>query len=452
MADSKPVPNTGGIKMSGLTAELRERGIRFVRFLWCDNANVLRAKVVPVDFLRSAYEVGVGISFAQQAVPAMRDAFVPKSGLGPVGEARLYGDWSSLVYLPYAPGHARVMGNMAVDGQPWSHCPRHFLYRMVQKAAEYGLQLQVAFENEFYLLKKGPDGPKPLDDTLFCSVHGLNQNVDIFQKLIESLGAQDCPVVQFHTESGGGQFELSVHHTDPMSAANQQITFRETVHAIAHQNDLVATFLPKPYADRAGSGCHIHMSLWKDGRNISDPTLEDDSTARHFIAGILKHLGPLMGLTTPTRNSFARIGPHLWSGAFSCWGYDNREASIRVPTSPAGISNFEFKTHDATANPYLALGGLIALGLFGIDRELKLADPIEQDPGLFSNKERKVRGIKDLPKDLKVALSSLNKATVLKEAMGDDLHRSYLSVKFEELKLVEEYDEHEEIDLLLQRY
>ena len=140
--------------MAGLTAELKSQGVRYVRFVWCDNANVLRAKVVPIDFLRDAYQRGVGISFAQQAVPVVRDAFVAESGLGPVGEARLVGDWGSLVQLPYFPGHARVIGNMYVKGQPWAHCPRAFLNKMVQKAHSLGLQIQAAFENEFYFLKQ----------------------------------------------------------------------------------------------------------------------------------------------------------------------------------------------------------------------------------------------------------------------------------------------------------
>ncbi len=423
-----------------------------MRFLWCDNANILRAKVVPIDFLRDAYTRGVGISYAQQAVPAMRDAFVADSGLGPVGEARLIGDWTSLVHLPYAPGHARVIGDMMVGGQPWSHCPRAFLRRMVERAESFGLSLQVALENEFYLLKPGQGRPEPLDDTLFCAVHGLNQTGDLFTQFVEALEDQWCRVVQFHPESGGGQLEISVLHTDPIAAADRQVTFRETIHAVAHRNDLMATFLPKPFPDRAGSGCHIHLSLWKGDRNITDPKTESDTTSQHFMAGILEHLPELMALTTPTRNSYARLGPHLWSGAYSCWGYDNREAAVRLPSSPLGVSHFELKTHDASANPYLALGGIIALGLQGVENKTALGKPVAQDPGLFTDEERQELGIERLPSELKHALAALERSEVLKEAMGEDLHRSYLSVKREELNSVLELSPEEEVDLLLRRY
>lgn len=438
--------------MPGLTAELKERGVEFVRFAWCDNANILRAKVVPINFLKSVHLRGVGISYAQQAVPVMRDAFVPESGLGPVGEAQLVADWTSLVHLPYASGQVRVMGNMMVEGQPWAHCPRFFLRRMVQKAAALGIQVQAAFENEFYLLSPSENGFQALDDSLFCSLHGLNQNMGILRQIIAQLEEQGSQVVLFHPESGGGQFEISVHHSAPMQAADQQVTFRETVHAVAHHNGLLATFLPKPFPERAGNGCHIHLSLWRDGQNITDLERGDDATSRQFAAGILKHLPALMALTTPTNNSFARLGRHLWSGGFACWGYNNREAALRMPTSPQGVTHFEVKTHDATANPYLALGGILAAGLDGIEQKLELPEAVDVDPGLLDSKVRKQRSIHELPKSLKEVLKNLENCAPLKEALGEDLLCSYLAVKHEELKGISELSPQEEVELLLQKY
>lgn len=450
------VAEAGGIRedelMAGLTDDLKSQGVNFVRFVWCDNANVMRAKVVPIHYLRWAYQRGVGISFAQQAVPVVRDAFVPEAGLGPVGEARLVADWSSFVQLPYAPGHARVIGNMMTQGEPWDYCPRAFLRRMVHKAAGLGIQIQAAFENEFYLLQDGPEGAKPVDDSLFCSVHALNRHLDVLSQIVAALEDQGAPVVLFHPESGGGQFEICIHHTAPMAAADQQLTFRETVHAVAHQHGLLATFLPKPFPDRAGSGCHLHLSLWKDGRNVTDVSHNEDKTSAHFVAGLLSHLPALMALTTPTNNSFARLGRHLWSGGFACWGYDNREAALRMPTGPLGVSHFELKTHDATANPYLALGAVIAAGLDGVEKQLELPEPVDVDPGLLDSKERKKRKIAELPGGLKDVLAALEKCEPLKEALGEPLLRSYLAVKSEELNSLSKMNPAEEVALLLQRY
>jgi glutamine synthetase len=438
--------------MPGLTQELTAQGVEYVRFVWCDSANVLRAKVVPIQFLRGVFSRGVGISYAQQGVPVVRDAFVAESGLGPVGEARLVADWSSLVVLPYCDGHARVIGNMVVKGKPWEHCPRAFLRRMIQKASSHGIHIQAGFENEFYLLEQTESGPRPIDDTLFCDVHGLNRNAEFLTQFVTNLKAQGSRVILFHPESGGGQFELAMHHAEPMIAADQQVTFRETIHAVAHQNGYLATFLPKPFPDRAGSGCHIHLSLWKDGKNITDLSQEEDETSQHFVAGILKHLPALMALTTPSNNSYARLGRHLWSGGFACWGYDNREAALRMPTAPHGVSHFEFKTHDATANPYIALGGILAAGLDGVEKKMALPDPVDVDPGLLDAKDRKAKKIKELPKGLKTVLNALEKSKVLKEALGPDLTRSYLAVKREEFASISKMDPADEVELLLQRY
>lgn len=439
--------------MAGLTAELKSQGVEFVRFCWVDNANVMRAKAVHINHLRSVYEYGVGISFAQQAVPVVRDAFVPESGLGPVGEVRLLGNWQSLALLPYAVGHARVMCDMFLDGDPWAHCPRDFLRRMIAEATEMGLTIETAFENEFYLFQPQEDGGfRPIDETIFCSLNAMNRSVDFLGVLVQNLEAQGVHPVMFHPESGNGQFEMSIEHTDPLTAADQQLIFRETVHAVANQGGLLATFLPKPIPEQAGSGCHIHLSLWRDGENLTAIDRDAGETARQFMAGVHKHIPALMGLTTPTRNSFSRIGRHLWSGGFSCWGYDNREAAIRVPTHPYGISHFELKTHDATANPYLALGGIIAAGLDGVRKKMEPTEPLDVDPGLLSSKERKSRGIKELPENLKTVLNSLEKSKLYQEKMGPELMQSYLSVKREELKSISPLTPEDEVRMLLERY
>ncbi len=431
---------------------LRSRGIDFVRFVWCDNANVIRAKATHIGNLDSVRDHGLGISFAQQAVPVVRDAFVAESGLGPVGEVQLTPDWSTLTGLPFARRHARVFADLTVNEQPWEHCPRGFLRRMLAKASDHGLELRAAFENEFYLLKPTPDGYEPFDNTLFCSVQAMNKSAGFLQSLVEALMGQGLVPVNFYPESGHGQFELSIEHTPPLLAADQQVVFRETVHAVADQAGLKATFLPKPFSEQAGSGCHLHFSLWRDGENLSaDPNPPDETTA-HFMAGILDHLPGLMAITAPTRNSYARIGKHLWSGAYACWGFDNREAAIRIPTSPEGVSHFELKTHDASANPYLALGAVIAAGLDGIERKLSLMKPIEVDPGLLGEHELSSLGIKALPTEQSQALESFEHDTVLQEALGEDLARSFLWVKREELTSIAPLSHQQEVDMLLERY
>jgi glutamine synthetase len=440
-----------------LTQTLQAAGTRFVRVVWCDNANVIRAKALHVDALPRSREHGVGITVAQQALPVMGDAVVPGAGLGPVGEVRLVPDWPTLTALPYAPGHARVMGDMVRDGRPWALCPRGFLRRMAAEAAGEGLEVMAAFENEFYLLRRGPAGVEPADDTVFAATLSMDRNLAVVDDLTEALLAQGIPVELYHPESGPGQQEVAVRYSGALAAADRQVAFRETAHAVAGRHGLVASFLPKIFADKAGSGCHLHLSLWRDGVNLLPDAGGPGGlapVARAFAAGLLDHLPGLLALTTPTPNSYHRLRPHFWSGAFRCWGVDNREAAVRVPSDPAGggSTHLELKAVDASANPHLALGAVIAAGLDGVRRGLELPVSVQVDPGNLSEGERAALRIDPLPSNLGEALFHLQHDKVLLDALGPDLARAYEAVRLAEWSALGGLDLAAEVPLLLERY
>lgn len=437
---------------------LEEAGIRFIRILWCDNANVIRGKAVHVGMVSHYLTQGVGISQAQQAVPVMYDSPTPGSGLGPVGEVQLVPDWSTFTPLPYAPGHARVMGNMVKNGQPWPLCPRHFLERQVKQAAELDLEIIAAFENEFYLLQTTSDGSiQPIDQTLFASTQAMDSNQAAIDDMAEALIEQGMLVEQYYPESGPGQQEISILYTQALAAADQQIAFRETVRAIANQHHLKASFLPKIFPNAAGSGCHLHLSLWDRGENLlPDPLglLGLSEVSRHFIGGILHHLPGLMALIAPSCNSYRRIQPQSWSGAFRCWGLDNRESAVRVPSNPeeTGSTHFELKTVDASANPYLALGAVIAAGLDGINKALDPGKPVDIDPGSLTEAERQTHNIQRLPENLGVAIEALSQDEVLLNVLGSPLAQAYLAVRKAEWEALKDMELEDEVKLLLERY
>jgi glutamine synthetase len=436
---------------------LKETGVKFVRFVWCDNANVIRGKAVHTEMLSHYFEHGVGISAGQQGVPVMYDAVVPKSDLSPVGEIRLVADWSSLKSLPYAPGHARVMGNMVLNGSAWDLCPRNFLKRMIAAAKSQGFEVRAAFENEFYLLRQTPEGITPADSTLFASTQAMDINNEVINEIADALIAQGIPVEQYYPESGPGQHEISMRYTDAMLAADWQIAFRETVKAVAYCHNLTASFLPKIFADAAGSGCHIHFSLWRDNKNLlPEPqgACGLSPVALQFIAGILHHLPALMALTTPSTNSYRRILPHSWSGAFKCWGLDNREASVRVPSDPSlGCpSHLELKTVDASANPYLALGAIIAAGLDGVQRDLAPGNPVNQDPGCLTIEERASNQIERLPDNLGQAIAHLQQNNTLLTALNPQLAKAFLAVRQAEWQAMKEWELNTEVSKLLEKY
>ena len=445
-------------KFKKLKKSLEEAGINFVRIVWCDNANIIRGKAVHVEMLSHYFEYGVGITAAQQAFPVMYDAVIAETGLSPVGEIRLIPDWSSLSSLPYAPGHARVMGNMVLNGNPWALCPRNFLVRMISAAKREGLEIRGAFENEFYLLRRTSEGIVPTDSTVFASTQGMDINQPVIDAIADALIAQGIPVEQYYPESGPGQQEISVRYTNAILAADWQIAFRETVKAIAYHHNLTASFLPKIFADAAGSGCHIHLSLWRDGKNLlpdSQGINGLSEVALQFIAGILHHLPALMALTTPSTNSYRRIRPHFWSGAFRCWGLDNREAAVRVPSAPAFTENpshFELKTVDASANPYLALGAVIAAGLDGVQRKLKPGIPVNQDPANLPEAERIDNGIDPLPENLGKAIAHLQQDDILLKALNPQLSQAFIAVRQAEWEAMKDWDLEGEVKLLLDRY
>jgi len=436
---------------------LTASGIKFVRVLWCDNANIIRGKAIHSGVMEHHLKSGVGISPAQQSIPAMYDAISPASGLAPVGEIRLVPDWESVTSLPYAHGHRRAMGSMMLHEKPWPLCPRDFLRRMTGEAEKEGLFFEAAFENEFYLLKYDCNGVRPADATVFASTLSMDMNNTVISDIANALIAQGMQVVQYYPESGPGQQEITIYHAPPMQAADNQIAFRETVHALAHVHGLKASFLPKIFPDKAGNGCHLHLSF-TDGKKSLIKDEQDEMklsrVAGHFIAGLLEHLPALMAITTPTTNSYRRIKPHSWVGAYRCWGLDNREAAIRILTEPGtgAPSHIEFKTLDATSNPYIALGAVIAAGLDGVRRNLELSAPVDCDPSTLSEEERVSRGITGLPGNLGETIELLEKDSLLMEAMGRGLSQAYLAVKKAEYEHTQEYSIADEVECLLERY
>lgn len=428
---------------------------KFLRIVWCDNGNLIRSKALRVN-PDDRGEFHVGISRAQQAVPAVYDGVAPDSPLDPVGEVYLIADNSTIVPLPYSRGHTRAIGDMYYKGIPWEFCPRNFLKRMNASCKKYGFDLKASFECEFYLLNPETLLPDAFDKTSFASVQSMDYNNDVIGLIVEYLEAQDVEVEQYYPESGPGQQEITVKYSDPLKAADNQIIFRETVHAAAMECGLIASFLPKLFQDVSGSGCHLHMSLWKDGENItqdSDEIYGLSKEAGSFISGILKHLPSLMALTTPTTNSFRRIQPHSWVGKYNCWGMDNREASLRVVSElDEGVKHFELKTLDASSNPYLALGSVIRAGLDGVEKRMEIPEPVQSDPADLTVEKRTNKGVTDLPSTLTAALAYLEKDKILIESIGQGLSKAYFAVKNAEIEYLKNFTMEEEVELLLNKY
>lgn len=440
--------------IDAIKTKLVDAGVVFVRLLWCDNANLIRAKAAHVNLLKDGFD-GVGISAAQQALPVMYDAVAQDSGLGPVGDALLQPDWSTLQILPYAPGHAAVIGNMMWNNAPWEHCPRAYLRQQLAQLAATGYSLQAAFENEFFLLQKTETGYVPADQTTYAATSAMNQQRAFVLELSNALEVQGLSPEFYYPESAPGQLELGISYSDALSAADKQLIFRETARGLAQQHGYSACFLPKVIDNAAGSGCHINLSLWQEQRNVmADETHSSglSQVGRHFMAGVLAHLPGLCALSIPTPNSYRRIKPQFWAGAYRSWGYANREAALRVTRGRRGANRFELKAADASANPYLALGALIAAGMDGIHKALELPPESTVDPELLSDQERQDMGIDLLPQTLAAALDALQQDDVLLRSLGSARARAYIAVKQTEWEALKDMSLADEVALLAERY
>jgi glutamine synthetase len=403
-----------------------EADLRLVRFLWCGNDGTVRGKASARNGLEGRLESGIGLTVAMQAMNAL-DQLQPVPGMGPVGEIRLVPDLDTFRVLPYAPHTGAVLtDHVGLDGEPAAVCQRSFLKRMTERLAERGLVLRAAFENEFSLATKIDGAYNPIDSALCFSTIGMTASQDYVDELAAALDAQAIPLEQYYAELGHGQQEISTGHATAVQACDEQLLVRETIRGVAFRRGLVASLAPKPWPENAGNGGHVHFSLWEDDRNrFYDGSHRDglSDMARSFIAGVLAHLPGLCGLSAPSFNSYHRIVPQYWAGAFTCWGFDNREAPVRVASPLRGAE-------EASTNAELkACGGLIAAGLDGIERGLEPPEPIDVDPATIREDERAQRGIERLPTTQAEALDALAADELLVGALGQTLAESYLTVR-----------------------
>jgi len=437
--------------------QVHNADLRLVRFLYCDNGGIIRGKATHASKIATRISEGIGQTLAMQAFTGV-ETLADVEGMRPVGEFRLIPDPETFVMLPYVPNTGSMLCDMIrTDGKPWEACPRSFLKRMIAQYAEQGMRAEAAVEHEFYFAREEGDKYVPADNSLCYSSRGLDDEAEVIDAVLAALETEGVSTELFHTELGPAQQELSIRHTDILRAADNVCLVRETVRGVARAFDLVASFAPKPFLDQAGSGAHIHLSLWGGENSESTGTnLFYDASERgglsqlgkYFIGGVLRHIRGLVAITCGSPNSYRRLLPHYWSSAYGAYGFDNREGAIRVPSPfwgrEAQSINLELKCADHSGNPYLSMGALMAAGLDGIKNSIDPGEPQEIDPGNYSDEERERRGIRRLPTSLDEALDELERDQVLLDALGPLLASSYIAVKRNESAFFKEKTAEEE--------
>ena len=421
-----------------------------------DPAGVTRVKCIPVRRFEEVARYGVGLSNVF-SVFLVNDDITSSPGIeGPTGDTRLVPDPASAVALAASPGWAlAAVDQRDQEGEPWPPCGRTFARRMLERLATHGLELRGAYELEFFLghrtAPREADEPEPTPAHVGpgYSAPVLADQEPFATDAIRALEQQGTGVMQFHPEYSTGQFEISVPHRAGIALADTNLVARHTIRAVARANGLAVSFAPVVFAGLVGNGDHLHLSLWdRRGRHLfhgGDGPEGMTRRAEAFAAGVLDALPAIVAVSCPSVASYLRLRPHRWAGAFRAWGRENREAGLRFVTGMVGsraeAANLEVKPVDGSGNPYLVLGAIVAAGLDGLERDLRLPEPTTEDPASLSAAERRRRGITQLPSSLGGAIRELERSTVLREAMGDLLFDPFVATRKGELAAFDGMDD-----------
>jgi glutamine synthetase len=408
---------------------VEERGVRFVRLWFVDVLGILKSLAIPVSELEPALEEGVGIDgSAMEGAARVRER-----------DVIAYPDPGTFGLLPW---RDQQVGRMFCtvrrpDGEPYAADSRAALTRVLGAAADLGWTAQVGAEIEFFLFADDGEAelPRPLDDGAYFDLTPLDEGSDFRRRTIDHLEQMGIPVKASHHEVAPSQHEIQLAHTDALSMADSITTFRLAVKEVASELGVFATFMPKPLEHHAGSGMHLHLSLFEGERNAffeAGAPYQLSKVARSFIAGLLRHAGEITAVTNQWVNSYKRLLGGGEAPAYVCWGHNNRSAMVRVPMyKPAKgqSTRVELRTPDSAANPYLAFAVMLAAGLKGIEQGYELPEGAEDDVWALTDGERQALGIEPLPTNLSDAIRRMEGSELVAETLGEHVFDFFLRNK-----------------------
>lgn len=418
----------------------KQQGIEFYFAQFVDMYARPSAKLIPAAHLDDLMSDGAGFAgFAAGEIgqiPADPDiAAIP--------------DPDSFTPVPWEPTVARFACDITVEGEPWPYCPRTILKNMLAKAKKQGYEFKIGLELEYFLVRQRDDGSIELADPLDTlekpcyDLHGLSRHYTFLTTISKYVNGLGWGNYANDHEDANGQFEQNFTYDDALVSCDRAIFFRYMVHQLAERQGMIATFMPKPFSNLTGNGCHFHMSLWKDGKNVflddSDPRgLGLSADAYHFIGGLKRHARAYSAVTAPTVNSYKRLkvgtttSGATWSPVWISYGFNNRTQMLRIP----GPGRIEDRTIDGSCNPYLAAAAVLAAGLDGMANGLDAGEPNSENLYAIPYDELRSRGLETLPSNLLEATHELGESAVLREALGRCATRDYvdyfISVKRQE--------------------
>jgi len=410
--------------VSDVLAFVNENDVKFIRLGFCDPFGFQKNISIMPDELASAFENGV--SFDAHAIRGFSD--ITRSDLF------LFPDPVTLTAMPWRPGPGRVVRFYCdiknPDGSAFLHDSRYLLKRVVDRAERLGYVCKIGAECEFYLFKTDENGEattQPLDRGGYLDISPLDKGENVRREVCLNLEEMGISPESSHHEQGPGQNEIDVKFSSAMDCADNFLTLKSVIKAIASRNGLFASFMPKPLLTEAGSGVHINLSLEKNNQNIFRRKEEGHSAiAESFIAGILSKTPEITLFLNPITNSYERFGK-FESPKYVSWSHQNRSQLVRIPAAVGEKVRMELRSPDPSLNPYLAFALILASGLHGIENELVLHSPIDAD--LYNADEALTKSLTQLPESLEEAIRLAKSSELVKEVIGEDFLSEYIAIK-----------------------
>lgn len=404
---------------------IKSRDVHFVRFWFTDVLGRMKSFAVIPSELDEAFADGMGFD----------GSCIEGFSCTQESDMLAFPDASTFQVLPWRP-ESNAVGRMfcsirTPDGAPFEGDPRHVLERVVEKAASLGYIFNVGPELEFYYFEDA-DGARPLDRGGYFDLTSLDSASDLRRDTILTLEKMGIPVEYSHHENGPSQHEIDLRFADALSMADAVMTYKLVVKEIAMKHGAYASFMPKPLADAPGSGMHVHQSLFDfEGRNaFYDPDDPEgfglSKVAKRYIAGLLKYAPEFCAVTNQHVNSYKRLIAGGEAPTYRSWARRNRSTLVRVPgyrPRSETACRVELRSPDPAANPYLAFAVMLAAGLAGIEEELELQPPTE-DQDLFRLPRQDLRGcgIDTLPESLGEAVELFAASELMRETLGEHIH------------------------------
>lgn len=413
---------------------VNEKDVKFLYLQFTDIQGVIKSFEVPSNRLEDILENGE--NFDGSSI----------TGYGAIEESDKIAlpDPNTFYLIPWRKDKGTKVGRFFCnvynpDGTRYAGDPRYILEKMVKKAKEHGYEFNCAPEMEFFIIEKnGKNEISPGDMRGYFDYDPYDMNERMRFQIAKYCNKMGISIEALHHEVATGQHEVDFKYDTPVKTADNTNTIKMIIKTVAAENNMTATFMPKPFNDINGSGMHVHQSLWKNGKNIFYNAEKENHISnfmKKWINGQLKHAEEMTAVLNSWPNSYKRLIPGYEAPVYIAWGYKNRSPLIRVPSfgNKPNAARCEIRCPDPAGNPYLQIAVLLATGLDGVlNEEVEEFKPTDKNVYNFRAKDLIKQRIKSLPRNLNEALKKFKQSKLMKEVFGEQAFKNYYYAKLEE--------------------